>query len=45
MYTGREDREGEREETKISGLYREEPLGEGQSSPRAGKFRVEGNAW
>ena len=29
-------------ETKMSGLYREEPLGEGQPSPWAGKFRVGG---
>ena len=29
-----------REEIKMSGLYREEPLGEGQPSPWAGKFRV-----
>jgi hypothetical protein len=29
-------------ETKMSGLYREEPLGEGQASPWAGKFRVGG---
>ena len=28
-------------ESKKSGLYREEPLGEGQPSPWAGKFRVE----
>ena len=28
--------------TKMSGLYREEPLGEGQPSPWAGKFRVGG---
>jgi hypothetical protein len=34
----REDRsEGE---TKMSGFYREKPLGEGQPSPWAGKFRV-----
>uniref|UniRef100_A0A0V1KHR0 Uncharacterized protein n=1 Tax=Trichinella nativa TaxID=6335 RepID=A0A0V1KHR0_9BILA len=26
----------------MSGLYREEPLGEGQPSPWAGKFRVGG---
>lgn len=26
--------------TKMFGLYREEPLGEGQSSPWAGEFRV-----
>lgn len=36
----REDRsEGE---TKMSGFYREKPLGEGQPSPWAGKFRVGG---
>ena len=29
--------------TKMSGLYREEPLGEGQPSPWAGKFRLEGS--
>jgi hypothetical protein len=34
-------RNANREQTKISGLYREEPLGEGQPSPWAGKFRVE----
>lgn len=35
------EREGEeRGETKMSGLYREEPLGEGQPSPWAGEFRV-----
>ena len=27
---------------KISGLHREEPLREGQLSPWAGKFRIEG---
>lgn len=27
--------------TKMSGLYREQPLGEGHSGPRAEEFRVE----
>lgn len=36
----REDRSGG--ETKMSGFYREKPLGEGQPSPWAGKFRVGG---
>ena len=40
--TEERDRERTRGETKMSGLYREEPLGEGQPSPWAGKFRVEG---
>ena len=30
-----------REETKMSGLCSKEPLGEGQPSPWAGKFRAE----
>ena len=30
------------QETKMSGLYREEPLEEGQPSPWAGKFKVGG---
>ena len=30
--------------TKMSGLYREESLGEGQPSPWAGEFRVEGSS-
>jgi hypothetical protein len=33
------EREGRRENPKMSGLYRNEPLGEGQPSPWAGKFR------
>lgn len=37
-----EEREGG---TKISGLYRGETLEEGQPSPQAGKFRVEGGVW
>jgi hypothetical protein len=28
----------------MSGLYREEPMGEGQPIPLAGKFRVGGGA-
>ena len=32
----------ERKKTKMSGLYREEALVEGQPSPWAGKFRVGG---
>jgi hypothetical protein len=35
-------REKRRGETEMFGLYREEPLGEGQPSPWAGKFRVRG---
>ena len=40
-------RKGEEEEGgegggKLSGFYREEPLGEGQPSPWAAKFRVGG---
>lgn len=31
-----------RGETKMSGLYREKPLGEGQPSPWSGKFKVGG---
>lgn len=38
----KEEREKEREETKMSGLCREEPVGEGQLSPCTGKFRVVG---
>ena len=30
----------ERKKTKMSGLYREEPLGEGQPSPWAGEVKV-----
>jgi hypothetical protein len=37
-----EQKEGERREAKLSGLYREELLGEWQPSPLAGKFRAEG---
>ena len=40
--TQRRETERMRGETKMSGLYREEFLGEGQFSPWAGKFRVEG---
>lgn len=36
----REMRGGKREETKICGLYREEPLREGQPSSWDGKLRV-----
>lgn len=32
----------QREETKLSGLFREEPPGEGQHRPWAGKFRLVG---
>lgn len=39
MCTQREEEKGD---TKMSGLYREEPLREGQPSPWAGKSRVEG---
>ena len=38
-WEGRRERERERER-KMFGLYREEPLGEGQPSPWTGKFRV-----
>lgn len=31
--------------TKMSRLYREEPLGERQPSPQAGNFRVEGRVY
>jgi hypothetical protein len=34
------ERAGERREPKMSGFYREEPLGPGQNSSWAGKFRV-----
>ena len=34
--------EKEKRETKMSGLYREEPLGEGQPNLWAGKSRVGG---
>jgi hypothetical protein len=34
------EREGEKGETKMSGLHREEPLTEGQPSHWAEKFRV-----
>lgn len=48
IHTGREKcREsgrGEAWETKMSGLCMEESLGEGQPSPVAEKFRVEGGA-
>ena len=51
MWKGGEDGKGERkkghacrerrkEEHKTFGFYREEPLGEGQSSPWAGKFKL-----
>lgn len=33
------------EVTKLSGLYRQEPLEEGQSSPGAGKIRKDGGVW
>ena len=36
----REGRRRESRELKMSGLYREEPLGEGQLRPWAGKFGV-----
>jgi hypothetical protein len=39
---GNEERE---RETKMSGSCREEPLGEGQSSSWAGKFRVRGRVY
>ena len=39
---GRRERRRQSKETKMSGLYREEPLGQGQPSSSAGKFRVEG---
>ena len=32
----------ERREAKMSGFYREEPFGEGEPRPRAGKFRTRG---
>lgn len=35
-------REGKGWAAKMSGLYREEPLGEGQPCPWTGEFRVEG---
>ena len=45
-YTGSEEKEKkEREwEAKMPGLYKKEPFGEGQSSPRAGNFSVGGRA-
>lgn len=48
-YTEREENEKKREkestETKLSGLYTEEPLGEEQPSLLAGKFMVEGRVY
>ena len=38
----RNEEEREREKTKMSGLYMEEPLGEGQPSPWAEEFRPVG---
>jgi hypothetical protein len=40
--SSQEDKGTKRQVTKMSGLYREEPLGEGQPSPYAGEFRIEG---
>ena len=36
-------RVGKSGETKMSGSYKEEPLGKGQLSSWTGKFRVDGN--
>jgi hypothetical protein len=45
VWAQREEKEGEREgETKMSGLYREELLGEGQPSTWTRKFKVGGRA-
>lgn len=42
-YSSKEAKGPKRERvTKMSGFYREEPLGEGRPSPWARKFRVEG---
>lgn len=38
---GKRNRERERRETKMSGLYRKELLGERKPNPWAGKVRVE----
>jgi hypothetical protein len=39
------ERKGEKGETKLSRLHREEPLGEGKPSPWAGKFIVGGGVY
>jgi hypothetical protein len=48
LRTEKEEREKKRErpwDTKMSGLYREEAVGEGQPSLWAGEFRVGGRVW